>query len=143
MAVIVPNQYPGFEQVLFKLERANFNVTTDQPFVVIGGSNSPTVPFGQYYITQIRATIDPTSTTTNLTTAAGGIYTAASKGGSAIVAAAQAYSTLASLATGLDLTIAAAGAQPLTGVPILSLTTAQGAASLVNIYIKGIIVTGL
>lgn len=144
MALNVPQQFPGFEQVLFKLERANFNSTADQVFNVIGGSAAPTIPFGgSYYITQIRASIDPTSTTTNLTTAAGGIYTAASKGGSAIVAAAQAYTGLAALATGLDLTIAAAGAQPLTGVPILSLTTGQGAASLVNIYIKGFIVTGL
>jgi len=139
MAVFGPSsQYPGVEQVLFKLEAANFNVTTDQAFVPIGG----VVPVN-YRITRIRATITPSSTTTNLTTAAGGIYTAASKGGSAIVAAAQAYSTLSALATGLDLTIAAAGAQPLTTVPILSLTTGQGAASTVDLYILGFVVTGL
>lgn len=138
MALVVPSQSPGVEQVLFKLVGANFNVTTDQQFVPIGG-----VPINDYRITRIRATIDPASTTTNLTTAAGGIYTAASKGGSAIVAAAQAYTTLASLTTGLDLTIAAAGAQPLTTTPYLSLTTGQGAAATVNLYIMGFIVTGL
>ena len=138
MAVHTPSLYPGVSQCLFKLQGANFNVDTDQPFVPIGG-----VTPNNYRITSIRATLTPSSTTTNLTTAAGGIYTAASKGGSAIVAAAQAYTGLASLATGLDLTIAAAGAQPLTTIPILSLTTAQGAAATVDLYIMGFIVTGL
>lgn len=138
MALVVPSQNPGVEQVLFKLIGANFNVTTDQQFVPIGG-----VPINNYFITRIRAALDPASTTTNLTTAAGGIYTAASKGGSAIVAAAQAYTTLAAVATGVDLTIAAAGAQPLTTTPYLSLTTGQGAAATVNLYIMGFIVTGL
>lgn len=138
MALLIPQQYPGFEQCLFKLVKADFNVTTDQPFIPIGGG-----PIDNYFITRIRAAINPASTTTNLTTAAGGIYTAASKGGSAIVAAAQAYTTLSALATGLDLTIAAAGAQPLTTTPILALTTGQGAASLVDLYIFGFIVTGL
>lgn len=138
MALIVPSQSPGVEQVLFKLIGANFNVTTDQQFVPIGG-----VPINNYFITRIRAALDPASTTTNLTTAAGGIYTAASKGGSAIVASGQAYTTLAAVATGLDLTIAAAGAQPLTTTPYLSLTTGQGAAATVNLYIMGFILTGL
>jgi len=128
----------GIEQVLFKLVAANFNVTTDQQFVPVGG----VVP-NNYFITRIRAALNPASTTTNLTTAAGGIYTAASKGGSAIVASGQAYTTLASLATGLDLTIAAAGAQPLTTTPYLSLTTGQGAAATVDLYILGFVVTGL
>jgi len=138
MALVVPSQSPGVEQVLFKLIGANFNVTTDQQFVPIGG-----VPINNYFITRIRAALDPASTTTNLTTAAGGIYTAASKGGSAIVASGQAYTALASTATGVDLTIAAAGAQPLTTTPYLSLTTGQGAAATVNLYIMGFIVTGL
>lgn len=138
MALVVPSQSPGVEQVLFKLVAADFNVTTDQQFIPIGG-----VPINNYRITRIRATLTPTSTTTNLTTAAGGIYTAASKGGSAIVASGQAYTALASLATGLDLTIAAAGLQPLTTTPYLSLTTGQGAASTVDLYILGFIVTGL
>lgn len=66
MALVVPSQSPGVEQVLFKLVGANFNVTTDQQFVPIGG-----VPINDYRITRIRATIDPASTTTNLTTALG------------------------------------------------------------------------
>lgn len=138
MAIVVPLQQIGQDQILFKLVAANFNVTTDQPFVPIGGP-----PINNYFITSIRAIINSGSTTTNLTTAAGGIYTAASKGGSAIVAAGQAYTTLASLATGLDLTIAAAGRQLLSTTPILSLTTAQGAASTVDLYIMGFNLTGL
>jgi len=138
MALVLPSQNPGVEQVLFKLVAADFNVTTDQQFIPIGG-----VPINDYRITRIRATLTPTSTTTNLTTAAGGIYTAASKGGSAIVAAGQAYTALSALATGLDLTIAAAGLQPLTTTPYLSLTTGQGAASTVDLYVLGFIITGL
>lgn len=138
MALLVPSQLPGVEQCLFKLIAANFNVTTDQPFVPIGG-----IPINNYFISRIRAVVNAGSTTTNITTAAGGIYTAASKGGSAIVAAAQAYTALASLLTGLDLTIAAAGAQQLSANPILSLTTGQGAATTVDLYIFGKIITGL
>jgi len=138
MALVVPSQAIGADQILFKLVAANFNVTTDQPFVPIGGA-----PINNYFITNIRAIINSGSTTTNLTTAAGGIYTAASKGGSAIVASGQAYTTLASLATGLDLTIAAAGRQLLSTTPILSLTTGQGAASTVDLYIMGFNLTGL
>ena len=37
MALVLPSQFPGVDQVLFKLVAADFNVTTDQQFVPIGG----------------------------------------------------------------------------------------------------------
>ena len=134
MALWVPQQAPGVEQVLFKLVGANMNVTTDQSFTPIGNQ----APIS-YVITRIRTV----NASTSLTTAAGGIYTAASKGGNALVAAGQAYSTLTGATIGLDLTVAAVGAGLQTVTPILSLTTGQGAAATADMYIFGMILTGL
>lgn len=134
MAVWVPTQAPGVQQVLFRLIGANMNVTTDQaliPYLWTPGQN--------YLIERIRVV----NASVSLTTAAGGIYTAASKGGSAIVAAAQAYSTLTGPTIGLDLTVAAVGNGLQTAIPILSLTTAQGAAATADVYVFGSIVGGL
>lgn len=134
MALWVPQQAPGVEQVLFRLVGANMNVTTDQSFSPIGNQ----APIS-YVITRIRAV----NASVSLSLAAGGIYTAASKGGNAIVAAAQAYSTLTGATIGLDLTVAAVGAGLQTVTPILSLTTAQGSAATADFYIFGMILTGL
>lgn len=134
MSLIVPQQMPGVEQCLFKLTSANMNVTTDQTFQIMGNS-SPI----SYVISRIRVV----NASLSLTTAAGGIYTAASKGGNAIVAAAQAYSTLTGATIGLDLTVAAVGNGLQTVTPILSLTTAQGAAATADFYLFGFILTGL
>jgi hypothetical protein len=134
MATVVPLQEIGQEQILYKLIGANMNVTTDQPFLPQGGT-----PFGDYLITRIICT----NASLSLTTAAGGIYTAASKGGNAIVASGQAYSTLTGATLGFDLTIAAVGRGPQSGVPILSLTTGQGAAATADFYVVGIHKAGL
>ena len=71
---------------------------------------------------------------TKLTTAAGGVYSAASNGGDAIVAAGQVYTGLTGITLALDLTIAATPAKTVynqTTVPsaFFALTTAQGAAA--------------
>lgn len=134
MALWVPQQFPGVDQCLFKLIGANMNVTTDQPFAVIGNA----APIS-YVISQIRAV----NASISLTLAAGGIYTAASKAGNALVAAGQVYSTLTGSTIGLDLTVAAVGNGLQAVVPILSLTTAQGAAATADFYIFGRILTGL
>lgn len=134
MAVWVSTQAPGVQQVLFRLIGANMNVTTDQaliPYLWTPGQN--------YLIERIRVV----NASVSLTTAAGGVYTAASKGGNAIVAAAQAYSTLTGPTIGLDLTVAAVGNGLQTAIPILSLTTAQGAAATADVYVFGSIVGGL
>jgi hypothetical protein len=83
-----------------------------------------------------------TNASISLSTAAGGIYTAASKGGSAVVAASQAYSTLTSSALFLDLTLNTSSSINITvksSVPnlYLSLTTAQGAAATADVYVYG------
>lgn len=128
MAIHVPNQDKGFGQELFNLFGADMNVTTDQPFAIAGGSLPPF-----YTIDFIRVS----DASTSLTTAAGGIYDTASKGGTPLVAAAQAYSALTGATLGLDLTIAAYGKGTRSAIPILALTTPQGGAATANIRIYG------
>lgn len=120
------------------LKGANFNVTTDQAIPI-------SVPTLHYQIYQI--VVDAPSV--SLTTAAGGFYPAASKGGDAIVAATQAYTTLTNNTantTGnmLVLTLASdtlatsyGGPQATTPQATIyfSLTTAQGAAATANIRV--------
>jgi hypothetical protein len=113
--------------VLFRLRGANMNVTTDQEFERLG-------VYPSYIITAIRCC----NASTSLTTAAGGIYSAASKGGDTLVAAGQAYSTLTGSTLGLDLTLAAVARGVRTGAPILSLTTAQGGAATADFYVIGL-----
>lgn len=107
----------------------NFNSTADQVL---------TIPelITKYRITRIFVT----NASTSLTTAAGGIYTATSKGGTAIVAAAQVYSTLTTSTIILDLTLAGAAATTLqTAAPLyFSLTTPQGGAATADVYIEGV-----
>lgn len=134
MATVVPAQEIGQEQALFKLISANMNITTDQPFLPVGG-----YPFSDFLITRIICW----NASLSLTTAAGGIYTAASKGGNAIVAAGQAYSTLTGSTLGFDLTIAAVGRGAQSVTPILSLTTGQGSAATADFIIMGLSKAGL
>lgn len=108
------------------LRAANFNVTTDQEILVRPG------------VSKFRPTkIVVTNASISLTTAAGGIYTAASKGGSAIVAAAQAYSALTAAAKALALTLAITDTVFTVDRLYFSLTTAQGAAATGNIFVFG------
>ena len=75
-----------------------------------------------------------------MTTAVGGIYPAASKGGTAIVLNSQAYSGLTGGTLAIDLTIDTVPAETIYK-PIqqiyLALTTAQGAAATADLYIFG------
>lgn len=135
MALNIPAQMPGFDQCLFKLIGANMNVTTDQVMSQIGG----TLP-RNYIITAIRVL----NASISLDTAAGGVYNAISKpAGGIIVAAAQAYSTLTDGTLALDLTLAELGKAAQSTAPVLSLTTAQGAAATADIYVFGRILTGI
>jgi hypothetical protein len=79
-AVWVPALSSGM--LLGRIIGANMNVTTDQPFVMT--NYAALNPFRITKITAKNASI-------SLTTAAGGVYPAASKGGTAIVAAGQVY----------------------------------------------------
>lgn len=119
--------HPGNRyRLLGRITGANMNVTTDQP-IVIGST--------RYAIRRIVAE----NASVNLDTAAGGIYTATSKGGTALVAAGQAYSALTAAGKFLDLTLeAVVGTDVRTETTLyLSLTAAQGAAATLNLWIFG------
>jgi predicted solute-binding protein len=75
-----------------------------------------------------------TNASTSLTLAAGGIYTATSKGGTAIVAAGQVYSALTSSSKTLQTTIAVTDTRTESTL-YLSLTTAQGSAATADVYV--------
>ena len=132
----VGNQLPNrFGQILLgQLISANMNSTSDQQIVIFSAP-------AKYIIRRIVAT----NASTSLTTAAGGIYPAVSKGGTAIVAAGQAYSGLTASGKFVDLTVASgytSGGDVLTVKSIyLSLTTPQGAAATADIYVYGDIIT--
>ena len=133
VANLLPNQFGGI--LLGTLIAANFNSTSDQQITIFSNPS-------KYIIRRIVVT----NASTSLTTAAGGIYTATSKGGTAVVAAAQAYTTLTGATLFLDLTLNTSGSANITvksSIPnlYLSLTTAQGAAATADVYIYGDIVT--
>lgn len=136
MALIVPRQYAGFDQLLFKKVGANMNVTTDQTLDYLGGELRGL----RYMIDRIVVL----NASISLDTAAGGVYNAASKpAGGIIVAAAQAYSALTGSTLALDLTITALGKAIIEGAaPVFSLTTAQGAAATADILVFGRIMNG-
>lgn len=118
---------PPPTNLLFRLLAADFNVTTDQPFI-------PTFN-AKYRITKITA---ENTTVNGMATAAGGVYTAASKGGSAIVANTQVYTGLTNALTALDLTLALPNLILVSGTPLyFSLTTPHGSAAAADLYVWG------
>ncbi len=107
------------------------------------------IPISVPTLTYMIDAIDVTSPSTSLTTAVGGVYSAASKGGVAIVANSQVFSALTSstantTGNALSLTLSTAGnttefggpaaTSPITTI-YLSLTTAQGAAATANVRV--------
>lgn len=122
MAYIVTSK----TQLLGALKAADMNVTSDQAI----GINA-----AKYILRRIVVT----DASVSLTTAVGGIYTATSKGGTAVVANSQVYSALTAATKFVDLTLAAAATTDYQTAAILylSLTTAQGAAATANVYIYG------
>jgi len=128
-ATIATQQLGTTYRLLGVLKAADFNVTTDQP---IAGFPAKWIP---RRITAQNASVD-------MTTAAGGIYTAAGKTGTVIVAAAQVYTALSTAAKWKDLTIDNTGGGPTTDVQtatsvFFALTTGQGAPATGDIYIWG------
>lgn len=106
------------------LKGANMNSTSDQ-----------LIPMdcNRYIIRRITAM----NASTSLTLAVGGIYTATSKGGSAVVAATQVWSTLTGSTKFLDMTLASITTTDWRTEPALylSLTTSQGGSATVDLYI--------
>lgn len=115
---------------------------TDQIGRLIGADMNSTadqaIPLHLYGATKyIIEKIVVTNASANLTLAAGGVYSAASKGGTAIVAAIQVYSALTGSSKFVPLTLATL-TDVLTGATIyFALTTAQGSASTADIYVYG------
>lgn len=108
---------------------ANMNTTADQAIPIVA-------PTAAYLISDVVAT----NASVSLTTAAGGVYTAISKGGTAVVAAGQAYSTLTAAAanaagSSLLLTLNTPTAYYNASTLYLSLTTGQGAAATADIRV--------
>jgi hypothetical protein len=114
-----------------RLLGADMNVTTDQPIAMFMD------PSSFYRITKISAK----NASVSLTTAAGGIYPAVSKGGTAIVAATSVnFNGLTASNLVEDLTIVSTPGKteyPGTTTWFLSLTTAQGAAANCDLYLYG------
>lgn len=114
-------------RLLFQIIGADMNTTNDQLFAKVG-------EFQYYNITLVRVS----RASISMSTAAGGIYTAASKGGNAIIAASQVYSGATTSALAFNLSMAAGVSGPtMSGIPILSLSTPQGATATMNFRIYG------
>lgn len=117
----------GTYTTLFRLIGADMNSTTDQALV-------PAMNFSKYIPILVLAT----NASTAILLSTGGIYTGASKGGTAIVAAAQAWTGLTSTTKVIYPSVAVAGQALFTGGLFLSLTAAMGAPGTADIYVMGI-----
>lgn len=119
-------QGQGESKLLGRLIGANMNSAADQVIPIDSQ---------RYVVRRVLVT----NASINLTTAVGGFYTAASKGGTAIIANTQAYSALSASTKFLDCTletILTTDVRTETKL-YLSLTTPQGAAATADIYIVG------
>jgi hypothetical protein len=104
----------------------NMNITTDQHL-------TPTFN-GKFRVKRYVIT----EASTSLTTAAGGIYPAASKGGTPQVAAGQVYSALTTALKALELTLNDAPAVLAAATPLyFALTTPQGGAATAKLFAYG------
>ncbi len=121
----------GGLNLIGSLPAADMNSTDDQEFTLLPSAS------GQFRARLITAT----NATGTLDMATGGIYTAASKGGTAIVASSQDYSALTDPTISLDLAIVATPQNtfwPDGTTLFLSLTTPQGVAAIADFYIYGV-----
>ncbi|MEJ0047037.1 MAG: hypothetical protein WDN04_13680 [Rhodospirillales bacterium] len=110
-----------------RLIGANMNSTADQPLTMLLPASAI------FRVTRITIT----NASISLTTAAGGFYPAASKGGTPTVANSQVYTALSAAAKALDATLADQSKLAAATQLYLSLTTAQGAAATADIYAFG------
>lgn len=122
----------GPQGVITLLRSANFNSTADQAMAIPSHIT-------KFIITQILVT----NCSVSMTLAAGGFYPAASKGGTAIVASTQVYTTLSSSTINLSTTLATGILTTTFAISTIyfSLTTAQGSAATCDIYVIGIDLT--
>lgn len=119
----------GQNMLLWSLAGANMNTTADQAL-------AQTFAFTNHIIDRILVL----NASLSLTLAAGGFYTAASKGGTAIVAAGQVYTALTAATKILPCTIANTDLRTNTTM-FFALTTGQGGAATADIYVFGYALT--
>jgi hypothetical protein len=119
-------EWNAISGVIGKLTSADFNSTADQ---------SITINATKYVIRKILIC----NASTSLTTAAGGIYTATSKGGTALLPAATVYTALTTSTKFVEPSLHAdTGTDTQTASTLyFSLTTAQGGAATADIFIIG------
>jgi hypothetical protein len=134
---------PGNVDCLFYLKYADMQSTADQELLVVGGYHQGgiSMPFEKYKITDIIAVCNNVAVSV---ACAGGIYTAAAKGGTAVVAAGQSWLGLTAADTIVRATLAAACDTNVftlpnssTGGLFLSLTTGSTAAGKADFYVYG------
>lgn len=113
-------------QLLFALRAANMQLNTDQPFtkMFVGSLYDPF-----YIVANCKSGAFNTA-------CAGGIFTGANKTGSAIVAVGQSYATLTGVNAQVHPTIQA-NLTSFSAIPILSLTTGNGAALTADFFFFG------
>ena len=99
------------------------NIDTDQAITIANAT--------KYIVRGVTVT----NASINLTTAAGGVYNAASKGGDAIVANSQVYTALTAATKFVDLTLAITDTVQTASTLYLNLTTKQGSAATADVYI--------
>lgn len=129
MSAMNPGQGPI--QPLFILRGANMQLTTDQSFVKQAG-------FTNYVMAMVIA-IQKTGGTS--VACVGGIYTAAAKGGTPLIGAAQSWVVLTGSGKIVQATLAAVIATDAqSAVPILSLTTGSTAAATADLFVYGYVV---
>jgi hypothetical protein len=124
----VNNTAAGATRVLCSIRAANFNITTDQACTIPAGVTA-----------WVPTSIIVTNCTGTFTLAAGGVYPATSKGGTALVAAAQVYTALTGATVVLGLTLAAniATTRLTIHTVYLALTTGAGSAATCDVFVLG------
>lgn len=118
------------QQTLFVLRAADMTLTTDQAFVKQG-------TFTNYVVTGV---IGVRKSGALGVACAGGIYSAATKGGDAILAAVQSWATLTGAATATLGSVANLISKVETATPILSLTTGNTGALTADLFVVGVVV---
>lgn len=121
-------RYAGDVKVLFALKAADLQSTDDQQFTRVCGCN-------RYIVTQVVA-IGVEGGATG--TCAGGIYTLAAKGGTALVGASQSWLGVSAVNKLQKATLSGGDTDSSQAVPYLSLTTGSSAAARADVYILGI-----
>lgn len=115
---------PFSYKLLGSLIGANMNTTSDQVIAMLST---------RYYIDKVIVA----NASVSLTLAVGGLYTAASKGGSLVLGSAQAYSGLTGSTKILSVASLLTSDTLTASTLYLSLTTGQGSAATADWYIYG------